>query len=397
MRQLVWSLTAHFAVETSISLQTSTTTTRTSPKHSQTTLPLPRFYVSQSPPFQSSTMDSQPVIDNPLPLTESKTARKKKAKAVEAGTNGASTPALPQSVPKEDSSHGETPADSASPNASEHPHLRELQKQIRAVNKKLGALSKTDAIQAENPGVSLDDLVAQRKINNDQRASAAKKPALQEQLKGLEEQTQVFTKLHGEFQETLRKNKEELSASHKDEVEKVREESGRGAQETSKGELRKKLLVFSQFLRAAASKRNVEEDAGNEENMAFEGALLLVYGGDEKAVEAAVNIIDGSEEKVPSIEGVPLGVKCKHHLPFLIPLNPQNIAADTHDTQTPPSNKPPLTTPPSKPKKNGSTRSPRPTPLKPQRSQPPKQQHPPSNPPPPPCKQAQTPPSRTQA
>ncbi|KAK1022805.1 hypothetical protein LTS16_025418, partial [Friedmanniomyces endolithicus] len=45
------------------------------------------------------------------------------------------------------------------------------------------------------------------------------------------------------------------------------------------------------------------------ENEAFEGALLLAYGGDEKAVDTAVAIIDGTDEKVPNIEGTLLEVR----------------------------------------------------------------------------------------
>ena len=44
---------------------------------------------------------------------------------------------------------------------------------------------------------------------------------------------------------------------------------------------------------------------------ACEGTLLLVYGGDQKAVETALNLIEGSDEQVMSIEGTLLPVKCK--------------------------------------------------------------------------------------
>jgi len=71
--------------------------------------------------------------------------------------------------------------------------------------------------------------------------------------------------------------------------------------------------VFSQFLRTAAAKRNVEDNSDPAENEAFEGALLLAYGGDEKAVDTAVAIIDGTDEKVPNIEGTLLEVRCKSH------------------------------------------------------------------------------------
>ena len=103
----------------------------------------------------------------------------------------------------------------------------------------------------------------------------------------------------------------ELSSQHEKALEKIKEEARVEALSSSANELRKKLLTFSQFLRAAAAKRTIEEEADTDESRAFEGALLLVYGGDQKAVETAVNIIEGANERVPSIEGIELAVTCK--------------------------------------------------------------------------------------
>ncbi|KAK4550577.1 hypothetical protein LTR36_000156 [Oleoguttula mirabilis] len=248
---------------------------------------------------------STPLMENPLPVNggESKSARKKKAKA-EAATNGTdAATATPQEPAKEDSSNGDANG------AYEHPHLKELQKQIRNVNKRLAGLQKTDAVQEANPGVSLDELVAQRKINNDQRTASAKKPQLLEQLGSLEEQVKTFRTVDGDYQTQMQKQKDGLTAQHQKELGNAKEEHRQESVTSSAGELRKKLLVFSQFLRAAAAKRNEVDEAGTDESAAFEGALLLVYGGDQHAVDTAVNIIEGSDEQVPSIESVPLPVK----------------------------------------------------------------------------------------
>ena len=244
-------------------------------------------------------------IENPLPVNsgESNSTRKKKAKAGD-GTPTTLT-ATEQPAPESPNHDGDANG------VYEHPHLKELQKQIRGVNKKLGSMQKTDAVIAENPGVSLDELVAQRKINNDQKASAEKKPGLQAQVQQLEEQVQVFRNVNAEYQAQMQKQKDDIAAQHRKELEKMKEDTRLDGVTSSASELRTKLLVFSQFLRAAAAKRNVDEDAGSDENMAFEGALLLVYGGDEKAVDTAVSLIEGSDEQVPSIDGQPLPVKCK--------------------------------------------------------------------------------------
>jgi len=73
---------------------------------------------------------------------------------------------------------------------------------------------------------------------------------------------------------------------------------------------RDRLLTLSRFLRAAAARRQ-SEDEESDLAKAFEGALLLVYGGDPIAVAAAEKLIDGTDEQVPSTEGVILNVTCE--------------------------------------------------------------------------------------
>ncbi|KAI6869637.1 hypothetical protein KC343_g8008 [Hortaea werneckii] len=251
--------------------------------------------------MSSGAMETQ----NPVPSGESKSARKKRAKA-EAEANGTlpAAPAIPQ-IPADDNSTQGVESDGV----FEHPHVKELQKQIRNLSKRLTGLQKVDDIQNANPGLSLNDLVAQRKINQDQKAAAEKKPQIQAQLKDVEAQVQVFRSVNAEYLAQLQKQKDELAAQHQQQLQKVKEDARLETMTSTASELRKNLLVFSQFLRAAAAKRNIEEESNTNESMAFEGALLLVYGGDEKAVEAAVNIIEGADQEVPSIEGPLSGVK----------------------------------------------------------------------------------------
>ena len=195
--------------------------------------------------------------------------------------------------------------------SSENPYILSLQKSMRAINKKLSSMAKTDAVINENPNVSLDDLVAQRKLNQDQKASALKKPHLQAQLITLEEQVQQYKKFDADHQQQYQKQKQDLTTIHAEELERVKKEAQAEAAKQSEAELKSKLLIFSQFLRAAAARRNAEEDSEEDANRAFEGTLLLVYGGDQKAVETALNLIEGTDEQVTSIEGSLLPVKCK--------------------------------------------------------------------------------------
>lgn len=171
-------------------------------------------------------------------------------------------------------------------------------------------MSKVDSIIAENPGVSLDDLVSTRKINNDQKAQALKKPALQAQLAQLEEQLTTYKKIDEDYQQKMAMEKQLLQSSHADELEKLRETLKAETELESQKASKQRLLTLSRFLREAADRRT-REDEESDESKAFEGALLLVYGGDANAVLACEKLIDGAEEQVPSVEGVLVNYTCK--------------------------------------------------------------------------------------
>lgn len=173
-------------------------------------------------------------------------------------------------------------------------------------------MQKVDAIVAENPGVSLEELVASKKINADQKAQAMKKPALQANLAQLEDQLGQYKKIDQEYQEKLSAEKEQLLSSHKTELEKLKEVAKAEATSEVQKSVRSRLLTLSRFLRAAAARRQQEGAALSEETQAFEGALLLVYGGDAGAVTCIEKIMDGADDVVPNTEGTPLSVTCAY-------------------------------------------------------------------------------------
>ncbi|KAK5015286.1 hypothetical protein LTR60_002324 [Cryomyces antarcticus] len=252
---------------------------------------------------------SADAVTDPLTLAsgESKSARKKKAKAEAAAkqSEGPTSSSTPE--PGAESSAQEAKSNGID-SAYESPYIKELYKNIRSVNKKLSLMQKVDSIVAANPSSSLDDLVASRKINNDQKTQALKKPALQASLTQLEDQISQYKKFDQEYQQRLNTEKELLQSSHKDELDKLREAVEAEAKIEAQKESKERLLMLSRFLRAAAARRQNEEDQ-SEEGKAFEGALLLVYGGDPSAVLAAEKIIEGADEPVPSVEGDLLTVK----------------------------------------------------------------------------------------
>lgn len=172
------------------------------------------------------------------------------------------------------------------------------------------ATQKVDSIIAENPGVSLDELAASRKINADQKAQAQRKPKLQAELAQLEEQVAQYKRFDQEYQEKHAREKEILQKTHSSELEALREAVKAEAAIEQKRVFREKILTLSRFLRAAAARRQLEDD-DSDLTKAFEGALLQVYGGDAVAVAAAEKLIEGAEDGVPSTEGVLLNVTCK--------------------------------------------------------------------------------------
>ena len=191
------------------------------------------------------------------------------------------------------------------------------------------ATQKVDSIIAENPDMSLDELLAAKKINQDQKAQAQKKPSLQASLSQLEEQVSQFKQFEEDFQKQLAAEKAALAASHKAELDEVRAAAVEETRAAEKELSREKLLVLSKFLRAAAAKRQNGEDT-SPENRAFEGALLLVYGGEQQAVLAMEKLIEGSDEKVPTVDQVPSELTCKSGptlLGILLPSRSADIGA----------------------------------------------------------------------
>ena len=163
---------------------------------------------------------------------------------------------------------------------------------------------------AEHPDLSLDELLSSRKINTDQKAQAQKKPSLQASLTQFEEQLAQYKQFDEEYQKRIAAEKLALETSHKDELEKVRDAAVSEAQAEGKKESKDSLLILSKFLRAAAAKRQGGDET-SPENRAFEGALLLVYGGDASAVAAMEKLISGSEDLVPTVDQTPSEFTCK--------------------------------------------------------------------------------------
>ncbi|KAI9742424.1 MAG: hypothetical protein M1818_003958 [Claussenomyces sp. TS43310] len=241
---------------------------------------------------------------NPAARPESKSAKKKKAK-VETPTEPTASPSAPAAEVAPSTGAPESSNDDTS---YESPYIKELYKSIRNVNKKIANASKVDNILAENPSKSLDELVAARKINADQKAQILKKPTLQASLTQLEEQIAQYKKFDQEYKARSQAEKAEFEKALTDKSEKDLSNAIAAAQAEAAAAAMKNqhddLLLLSQFLRLAAARRADDEaDPEKDENMALEGVLLQVYSGDETAVATMIKLINGTEESTYSTTG----------------------------------------------------------------------------------------------
>lgn len=173
--------------------------------------------------------------------------------------------------------------------------------------------AKVDATLAENPGKSLDELVAEKKINTDQKAQALKKPALQANVAQVEEQISQYKQFAAHYEERLASQKAALEKEHKEKLESFRENAVNEATDACKKEFGNRLLTLSKFLCAAAAMR-MSGDETSGESRAFEGVLYQVYGGSAEAVTSMLKLIDGVDEKVPGVEGDTLDFTCRSYL-----------------------------------------------------------------------------------
>ncbi|KKY15184.1 hypothetical protein UCRPC4_g06410 [Phaeomoniella chlamydospora] len=229
---------------------------------------------------------------NGAAAAESKSAKKRKAKATNTApaTDGSSTPVAEV-------------ADTPTTNGADHesPILKELQKNLRNANKKLAASAKAQSIVDENPGISLNDLVASKKINTDQKAQIERRPALHEQVKSLEQQLDRYRQFGKDYEDRFEQEKSAIKQSHDAEVARIKQEAADEAAAKASSQQDADLLVLTQFLHAASSKRN-DESTPALEGKAFEGVLLKIYQGSREAIADMKKLVNGDDSKVTSIE-----------------------------------------------------------------------------------------------
>jgi hypothetical protein len=108
---------------------------------------------------------------------------------------------------------------------------------------------------------------------------------------------------------------ERIQTSLTEKFEKEKADAIREIEEKAEADLKRSqhdnFLILSQFLRLAAARRAEEADPTLDENLALEGLLLAVYGGDESAVSAMLKLAEGTDDLTQSTAGEQLQSTCK--------------------------------------------------------------------------------------
>ena len=170
--------------------------------------------------------------------------------------------------------------------------------------------TKTDSLLAEHKGKTLDELVAAKILNTDQKTQILKKPALQAQLVTLEEQLAQYQRVHDQYAAKAAAEKADFDKT----IEKVKADAVAEAKQNFDKTFEGNLLLLSQFLRLAAYRREDAQDPEADESQAIEGVLLAIYSGDSSAVAAMVKLMEGAHEQVISVPGERLQSTCKSNI-----------------------------------------------------------------------------------
>jgi hypothetical protein len=187
------------------------------------------------------------------------------------------------------------------------------------------ATAKIDQILAENPGKSIDDLIATKALNADQKVQYSKKASQQAQHQQLQDQLSQYKKLDSEYRSRASSAKAELEKSLTDKHEKdkadalaeVKADLEKKSAAEIKQTLHDSFLVLSQFLRLAAARRAEGADPSLDENLALEGVLLNIYSGDDNAVTTILKLVKGSDDVTTDVQGQSLHTTCKFQAPCL--------------------------------------------------------------------------------
>lgn len=187
--------------------------------------------------------------------------------------------------------------------------------------------SKTQALIDEHQGKSPEELVAAKIINADQKKQVDNLNKLKAEIVRYEEQLVQFQKIDEEYRAKLASAKAETEKTLSEKYEQEKADAVAEAKDKAEADAKKSLhdgfLVLSQFLRLAAHRRAEAPGSEDDEDMALEGILLSVYGGDEPAVAAMLRLYEGTEDETTGVDGAALQTTCKSRNDSCMPITQQ--------------------------------------------------------------------------
>lgn len=142
-----------------------------------------------------------------------------------------------------------------------------------------------------------EEQAATKLINPDERSKIATKPITSAVYKELNEIHEVLKKVADAEDKRIDVEKAEADAKFGSAVTEAREEGRKaGAEEATA-----KILTVVRFLRLAGYRRQYKSPNDHEDD-AIEKLLVLVYGGDQAAVDACLKLADGSKEVIDDFD-----------------------------------------------------------------------------------------------
>ena len=105
-----------------------------------------------------------------------------------------------------------------------------------------------------------------------------------------------------QYEARFAEEKAALQTSHEAEITKVKLHTVEQTTLELAEKYDRDLLLFSQFLHAAAAKRQ-SDDADTPEGRAYEGVLLLAYQGNNTSLQILRKFVQGSSHQVPDTDG----------------------------------------------------------------------------------------------
>lgn len=140
-------------------------------------------------------------------------------------------------------------------------------------------------------------MVAQKKINTDQKAQIVKKSALEDQRAQIENQVKIIEDVQQDLEAKHAQEKQSLVKDHEAEIEKIKAEASEASDKAAATKVREALHITCKFLHAAAFQRQ-RDDVDELESKAYEAVLFHLYQGNAAAVDTITNVIRGSSDKI---------------------------------------------------------------------------------------------------